>query len=208
LLERTKAASAYFINEMNTHLLTPLKKHVDDVKNKSKTKKYAKELYALKLLIDRKQQQVREALQIANALHQSVHMSDLLQLVEEQQKPKPMTEVNEPAHSKKKSKPAKGDTQKVSLEMFKEGKTVAAIAEQRKLAQGTVEGHLASFIATGQVDILELVSKEKLHAIEKLVSENPGSLSSEIREKSANAFAYGEIKAVMNWMELQKMAAT
>ncbi len=53
LLERTEAASGYFIKEMEEHLLKSLKKHVDEVKNKSKMKKYVKELEGLKLLIER-----------------------------------------------------------------------------------------------------------------------------------------------------------
>ncbi|MBA2763016.1 MAG: hypothetical protein H0U39_13860 [Segetibacter sp.] len=61
LLERTKAASKYFIKEIEEQLFKPLKKHVDEVKNKSKMKKYVKELEGLKLLIERKKQQVHEA---------------------------------------------------------------------------------------------------------------------------------------------------
>ncbi len=57
------------------------------------------------------------------------------------------------------------------------------------------------------MDILELVSKEKLEAIEKMIDENPESLSSEIREKSGNEFSYGEIRAVMKWREWKSLKA-
>ncbi|MBA4140372.1 MAG: helix-turn-helix domain-containing protein [Segetibacter sp.] len=207
LLERTEAASGYFIKEIDEQLLNSLKKHIDEIKNKSKIKKYLKELEGLKLLIERKKQQVQEALQIAKALHQSVNMNELLQLVEAQQKPKAIQITETPADLKKREKMAKGDTQRVSLQMFKEGKAVSEIAAIRNLAQGTIEGHLAIFITSGEVDILELVSKENLKAIEKMINENPESLSSEIREKSGNKFSYGEIRAVMNWREWQSLKA-
>ncbi len=207
LLERTEAASGYFIKEIDEQLLNSLKKHIDEIKNKSKIKKYVKELEGLKLLIERKKQQVQEALQIAKALHQSVNMNELLQLVEAQQKPKAIQITETPADLKKREKMAKGDTQRVSLQMFKEGKAVSEIAAIRNLAQGTIEGHLAIFITSGEVDILELVSKENLKAIEKMINENPESLSSEIREKSGNKFSYGEIRAVMNWREWQSLKA-
>jgi guanylate kinase len=207
LLERTEAASGYFIKEIDEQLLNSLKKHIDEIKNKSKIKKYLKELEGLKLLIERKKQQVQEALQIAKALHQSVNMNELLQLVEAQQKPKAIQITETPADLKKREKMAKGDTQRLSLQMFKEGKAVSEIAAIRNLAQGTIEGHLAIFITSGEVDILELVSKENLKAIEKMINENPESLSSEIREKSGNKFSYGEIRAVMNWREWQSLKA-
>lgn len=207
LLERTEAASGYFIKEMDEHLLNPLKKHVDEVKNKSKMKKYVKELEGLKLLIERKKQQVQEALQLATALHQSVNINELLQLVEAQQKPKALQISESRADLQKREKMAKGDTQKISLQMFKEGKAVSEIAAIRNLAQGTVEGHLATFITSGEVDILELASKEKLEAIEKMLDENPESLSTEIREKSGNEFSYNEIRAVMKWREWKSIKA-
>ncbi len=201
LLERTEAASEYFIKEIEEQLFKPLKKHVDEVKNKSKMKKYVKELEGLKLLIERKKQQVQEALQLATALHQSINIDELLQLVEAQQKPKALQVSESRADLQKREKMAKGDTQKISLQMFKEGKAVSEIAAIRNLARATIEGHLATFITSGLVDVLELVSKEKLEAIEKMIGENPESLSSEIREKSGSEFSYGEIRAVMIWRE-------
>jgi uncharacterized protein YpbB len=205
LLERTEAASAYFIKEIDEQLLNQLKKHIGEVKNKSKTKRYIKELEGLKILIERKKQQVQEALQIAKALHKSVNMKELLQLVEAQQKPKAIQITETPADLNKREKMAKGDTQRVSLQIFKEGKPIAAIAAQRNLAQSTIEGHLASFVTSGEVDILQLVPKEKLEVIEKIINENPDCLSSELREKTGNKFSYGEIRAVMNWRELKNV---
>ncbi len=59
---------------------------------------------------------------------------------------------------KKEKKP---DTKQVSLELFKEGKTIEEIAKERSMAFTTIEGHLAHFAGTGEIDIHEFVTPEK-----------------------------------------------
>jgi ATP-dependent exoDNAse (exonuclease V) alpha subunit len=204
LLERTSAASNYFLKEIDEQLLNPVKKHIGETKIKSKTKKYVKELYALQLLIERKKQQVQEALKIAQALHQSVNMNDLLQLVGEQQKPKVIELADEGGEVVRQGKAAKGETYLISLQMFNEGKSIADIATERNLAQGTIESHLANFIITGEVDITKLVSEEKMQKIIEAIDAEPGSPSSSYKEKLGVDFSYSEIKAVMKWKDSLK----
>ena len=44
---------------------------------------------------------------------------------------------------------------------IKAGKDIAAIAKERNLSTSTIDGHLAYFVGTGEIDINNLVSKEK-----------------------------------------------
>ncbi len=205
LFERTSAASSYFIKELDEQVLQPLGAHIEEMKGKPRVKKYMKELEALRLVAERKKQEVTEALQIARALQQSADVDELMQIVEAQQKPKPLNLTESATKLKKREKMAKGDTQKISLQMFREGKAIAEIAGIRGLAQVTIEGHLAAFILSGEVEIHQLVTEERLVAITKLIKENPDSLSSEIREKSGNEFSYGEIRAAMKWKERMEL---
>ena len=62
---------------------------------------------------------------------------------------------------KKKSSEAKIDTKTVSFDLFKAGKIVAEIAKERNFTIGTIEGHLAYYVGTGDIDINELVLHEK-----------------------------------------------
>ena len=92
----------------------------------------------------------------------------------------------------------KKDTYETSLEMFRDGKSVAEIATERGLGVSTIEGHLASFIPKGKLRLDELVPIEKVETIRKAVMKfsEDGRLSP-IKEHLGDEYSYGEIRAVM-----------
>ena len=169
LYNRTKDAANYFIKEIDEHLLNPTHAHIKSVNRLQKVKKYQKELQSLLLLFERKKQQVQHAVQLAEALHASVKLSDVLQIVSDHQKP--IETVVETTVMPKPSKLEKGATQRLSLRLFKEGKSIADIAVERNLSPATIESHLASFIATGDIDVLDLVTQQRLDMILKVIDE-------------------------------------
>ncbi|HBE41865.1 MAG TPA: helicase, partial [Bacteroidales bacterium] len=61
---------------------------------------------------------------------------------------------------KKKEKKVKEETKKISYDLFREGKTVAEIAEERKLSINTIEEHLAYYVGKGEIPIGRFVSQE------------------------------------------------
>jgi DNA-directed RNA polymerase subunit F len=89
------------------------------------------------------------------------------------------------------------DTKSISLEFFRQGLNLAEIARKRNLQPSTIEGHLAHFIAKGQVDVFDLIDKEKYDAIAQKVKESPSLTSSEIRDALGQTVSFGEIKMVM-----------
>jgi uncharacterized protein YpbB len=106
------------------------------------------------------------------------------------------TEVIKPIE--KKTKKQKGDTQRESLKLFQEGKSVKEIAKERNLTTATVEGHLVSFIPTGETKMEDFVSVEKMNVILDFFRNNPESKhSSDAKNALGNGFSYVEIKAVM-----------
>lgn len=175
LYNRTKDAANYFIKEIDEHLLNPTHAHIKSVNRLQKVKKYQKELQSLLLLFERKKQQVQHAVQLAEALHASVKLGDILQIVSAHQKPVEI--VVEMPLVPKQTKLEKGATQRLSLHLFKEGKSIADIATERNLSPGTIESHLASFIASGDVDVLDLVSQERLDMILKVIDELESTLN-------------------------------
>lgn len=92
----------------------------------------------------------------------------------------------------------KKDTYETSLEMFRDGKSVAEIATERGLGVSTIEGHLASFIPKGKLRLDELVPIEKVETIREAVMKfsEDGRLSP-IKEHLGDEYSYGEIRAVM-----------
>lgn len=202
LNERTTAASNYFIAEMDKEILSPLKKHIDEYKIKQRTKGYIKDLKEIELILNRKKQQLSNALDLASGILSGWDAEKVLAIVEEQRKtlkaelPKDDTEA--------KPKQPRGETRQISLKMYKEGKTIDEIATLRGMVRGTIEGHLASFIPTGEIQIQEIVSEEKIKKITEATEEVGLESSLPIKEKVGEDITYGEIRAVVSYLKLQE----
>lgn len=122
-----------------------------------------------------------------------------MQLAEQNQKPP--VEVTKENTATKQVNMEKGESSKLSLDMFKQGKSIADIAAQRGMAISTIEGHLAGFVATGEVDILDLVNDTALEKITGIIDEEPEITFKDIKEKAGDDITYGAIKAVINYRE-------
>lgn len=106
-------------------------------------------------------------------------------------------DANPKRERKEKSPEEKTPTNILSFNLFKEGKSVPEIARERNMAISTIEGHLASFVATGEIDISKMVSEEKQLLIKEAISIH-GRLSTKIlKDNLPEEITYGEIRMVM-----------
>lgn len=106
-------------------------------------------------------------------------------------------EGNPKRQRKEKSLEEKIPTNILSFNLFKEGKSIIEIAKERNLASSTIEGHLASFVATGEIDINKMVPEQKQLLIKK-AAETHGKESFKIlKENLPEDISYGEIRMVM-----------
>jgi PIF1-like helicase/Helix-turn-helix domain/Helicase len=96
-------------------------------------------------------------------------------------------------------KPQKGDSPRITLQLYKEGLSVADIAARRSMALTTVEGHLASFIPTGEIDVRQLVPEQKIAPILSVIREIGGSALGPMKAKLGSDYSFGEIKAVLSY---------
>jgi uncharacterized protein YpbB len=90
----------------------------------------------------------------------------------------------------------KGSTQELSYTMFKEGKTIEEIAQNRSLAVSTIEGHLTEYVKTGEVSVENLMDKQKIKVIREYMIEHPTVRGSELKLALGDDFSYGEIRMV------------
>ena len=67
-------------------------------------------------------------------------------------------------------KEPKEKTWSTSFRLYQEGKTPGQIAAERSLTVGTVLGHLARYLPTGEVQLDDLVSPEHQQAIKKIIA--------------------------------------
>ncbi len=61
---------------------------------------------------------------------------------------------------KKKAKKVREETKKTSYNLFRSGKTISQIAEERGLSTTTIEQHLAHYVGTGEIPVSEFVSQD------------------------------------------------
>jgi ATP-dependent DNA helicase RecQ len=90
------------------------------------------------------------------------------------------------------------DTRRVSFTLFKQGKTVVEIAEERELSVGTIESHLSYFVSSGDLEIDDLVETHKQKAIKKAIEIYGASNGLKVlKENLPEEITYGEIKMVL-----------
>jgi hypothetical protein len=195
LRERVYKGVQHFSESLD-QIAASLTQHIATSKINPRVKKYISELSILKVTIDRKLYQLRQTIKIADALMTGMDTDALLKLVEENKK---LREVDALPPAKETAKPKKGETRFFSLQLFNQGNTISDIAALRSLAVGTVENHLAAFIPTGEIKIEDLVSKNKIEIISKIIDEHRGMTTSFIKKKLGNDYRYSEIKAVLLW---------
>ena len=198
--DRVKAAVDYFIKPLSENIKS-VNYHLKEYKPKQRTKKYIKDLADLLLLMERKKQQLQQSLLIAEGLVDQTDTSELLQKLHDSKNKSAKREVAVAIAAK----PKRGETKMISLEMFREGKLIDDIAAIRGMVKATIEGHLADFIKTGEVQILQLLPQEKLDNINKTISEMGNASSSAYKEKLGEAYSYSDIRAVMNWREKEQL---
>jgi hypothetical protein len=197
LHSRTTAATAWFLRSLDDQLIGPLQQHIGEMRIKQKTKKYLQELQALKSIFLRKRQQIEDAAKIVTGLQKGINTTRLLDSLDAS---RASTVDNSPTPVKPASaKPQKGESPRITLQLYKEGHSIADIATQRSMAITTVEGHLASFIPTGEIDIHQLVPKEKIAPILSVIREIGGSALGPMKSKLGPDYSFGEIKAVLSY---------
>jgi energy-coupling factor transporter ATP-binding protein EcfA2 len=86
------------------------------------------------------------------------------------------------------------DTKEVTLEMFNKGKSVLQIAADRKMTAGTIEAHLAHYVALGEISAKKLIGAAKLNDILKAIKDLKTIKLNELREKLGRDYSFSEIK--------------
>ena len=121
----------------------------------------------------------------------NIHPSATATNVEEEEKPKAKQE----------------DTKKISLKLFRSGKTIDETAVIRDLKPNTVASHLSHFIGTGELEILDFMDQEKCDTIMKAIDEDDSGKMKEVKQTLGDSYSYGEIRMVikhLEWLKKQK----
>jgi hypothetical protein len=96
-------------------------------------------------------------------------------------------------------KPEKGESHRESLRLYKEGKTIEDIAKERSMAVSTIEGHLASFIPSGEVKIDDFLNENELTEIKKVMDKFDNLQLGPIKSELGDKFTYGQLRMAMSY---------
>ncbi|WP_158838938.1 helix-turn-helix domain-containing protein [Polaribacter sp. L3A8] len=95
----------------------------------------------------------------------------------------------------------KKPTKQITFELFKSGLSIKEIVKERSLTTGTIESHLASYIPSGDVDILELIDVKKYKKIIDAIENTKFKSLTELKEKVDKSFTFMELRMVLLSME-------
>jgi len=190
LKERVGKGIVYFHNDVQRNIILPVEEHLVSLRNASKVKQYLKkatEIYnTLVRLLDRLEHVRYGEIDLAEGL-----VFNRIQV-------EATSQLEEKTESEKK-KPEKGDSQKLTLSLYNEGKSIKEISKERNLKPMTIEGHLVSFILTGELNVNQLVEEERIeplmNELKRIDLKKP---LSEIKGALPDMYTYFEIRAVIN----------
>jgi hypothetical protein len=98
----------------------------------------------------------------------------------------------------------KGETLNITFEMFKNGKTPAQIAAERKVTIGTIEGHFQKLLLAQRVEIKQLLSEDRIEEIKALLQQkNEEESLWQYHQRKGGKFHYGEFQ----WVKAAETAA-
>lgn len=100
-------------------------------------------------------------------------------------------------------KEKKPDTKKISFELFKSGKNIEEIAIERGLSPVTIEGHLAHYAGTGEIDILQFVAPEKIELITEYFISTEDYRLGPAKEVLGDDVSWTELRFVLKHLEFK-----
>ncbi len=95
----------------------------------------------------------------------------------------------------------KKPTKQITLELFRSGLSIKEIAKERSLTTNTIESHLASYIPSGDVDILELIPLKKYKKLVDEIEKIEFKSLTELKEKVDKSYSFMELRMVLMSME-------
>ena len=112
----------------------------------------------------------------------------------------PVKKKKENKEKENKEKEKKEKTWVITYKMYKEGKTVMQIAQERSLTETTILGHLARYVESGDIDVHKLVSNDVIEKVSAYMSSRNGGAVAikEVFEYFNETISYGDIRLVLS----------
>ncbi len=214
LYKRVVAASAYF-SPLFKSFSNKIFRHIELLKSEKKIKTYLNELLLLELLINEQHKIVNKAgfLVQATISNKEITGEEIKKLSHDPNREEQIKQIftlpsrvdagaNKRIPKERKPRNKKSDSQKAekidtkteTFNLYKQGKTIEEIAKLREMVTGTIEAHLAYYVAKGELDASKFVSAEKIANIITVSKTLNTFQFGAIKQSLGDEFSYGEIK--------------
>ena len=206
-LERTTAAENYF-NPQLEKLSDSIFELIEVVKTEKQTKEYLIELVEMEAMFYEQFKKMRKAkaMLTANLNGEELTKESMAGLYNEAKRVAQIQtayklanneEFNPTKKATKKEKEPKipkEDTKEITLALLKEGKTPEQIAKERKMTLGTIEGHVAYFVAKQALDPKLFMPEKKLTTMLAAINQLKSIKLNDLRDHLGRGYSYSEIK--------------
>jgi len=203
LQKRLEAALGYFEPRLKG-ISNEITGQIRELEDAVGVKQYIRELEELDAVFFSKLQSLRKSVDLVAAIRRN---EDLLRKEysseqEKQERSRTMKIVGKKKKQKssgkgKKKARKKGDSSRVTFEMFRAGKTVEEIIGERDLKLTTIMGHLTIYVGNGEMEVEELIDEEKVSRIKKALADHYKDSIVPVKKILGDDCSYDEIRIVM-----------
>jgi uncharacterized protein YpbB/energy-coupling factor transporter ATP-binding protein EcfA2 len=203
--ERINAASEYFLPVLIT-LGQLFQNQNKSMKGKSTFKGLTEEWHHLELAVARKYRKIIRLELTLKAYTEKAYTNpdDWKQLKklpwEQSNQTEPQANKSEKTNREKTKKKEKGETYRITHDLFKAGNSITEIAQIRNLNELTISGHLIHLYTKGEIDILEIISENRLSEVSSFLRNYDYTklTLTELRQMANNAFSFTELKIAIH----------
>lgn len=193
---RVEAANKYFAPILKK-MSSKINLQIEAIKDEKKIKQYITELLDLEINVYEQLKKINKSEQLIKAILENKELNKqeiaLIELDNERVKEK-STLVLPPEIKEKKKKI---DTKLETIQLYYDGKTPKEIAEIRALTLTTIEGHLAYYVAKGEIKATDFISETKINQITETYKKHPSFQLGELKQHLGSEFSYSEIKIAL-----------
>jgi len=220
LLKRLVEGEVHFAGVLDD-ALTTLLRHLGQVEQLSRTKEYAADLRELDAQLARGRVLLARSRHVAAhvldgtpverdaALEQQLmaHRETLVRAATEwarEHPPQASTRSGRRRTAKVGGeKPRRGATYAITWELLRAGRSIAEVALERGLTEGTIQGHVARGIAAGELPIDDFVPEADRDRIAAHLANLDEVKLADVRLHFGEAYGFGTLRIVQAWMERQ-----
>jgi ATP-dependent DNA helicase PIF1 len=185
LKDRCAKAIRYFTGQIATQIIEPLHAHTNLLAYKKKVKRYLQHVLLIQEICWNRIDKLYSGQFLGERLYagELTHTKDRL------------VQVVSSATSAKKEK---GGTFRDTLDLHGKGKTAQEIAALRGLTTGTIKHHLARWIASGEINVHDVLPAETIEAVTAFMEQSKIVALGEIRSGLGYKYDYDDIRMIVS----------